>query len=198
MEFAGGGFGDPTGGILAKCGDLGIEDDTAVAGLDEAGEGIGDGGVIDDAFLRDAEGGDASGVGFDLAELGALQPEEAFEPVLSAALVEVFEAGYFFLAGGDDEFAADVVGDVVFLAEGDHLADAGHGHARFERAGFVVETTVEASAIVAALVAADAGLFFEDGDGGIGERLLQAVSGAEADQAASDDDEAMLTHAGKR
>lgn len=113
-------------------------------------------------------------------------------------MVEIFEANDFFFAGGDDEFAADIVGDVVFLAEGNHLANAGDGHAGFEGAGLIVEAAVEDSAIVAALVAADAGLFFKDGDGGIGERLLQAVSGAEADQATSDDDETMLTHAGKR
>jgi hypothetical protein len=52
---------------------------------------------------------------------------------------------------------------------------------------------MEDAAVVTALMAADRGLFFEDGDAGVGEALAEAPSGGEADDAAADDYD-LLSH----
>jgi hypothetical protein len=101
-------------------------------------------------------------VGLDLAELGGVEPLEAFEAVLLAADFEVTQALDFGFGGGDDDFSANLMGDGVLAAEVGHEPDSAHGEAGFQRAGFVVEAAVEDAAVVRALVAAGAILFFKN------------------------------------
>lgn len=72
----------------------------AAEALDFADKGVADGLVIDDAFLGNAQCGEAGGVGFDFAELGGAEPLEAFEAVFADAGFEVAEAGEFGFGGG--------------------------------------------------------------------------------------------------
>jgi hypothetical protein len=118
--------------------------------------------IIDNAFLWDAEGSVAGGVGFDLAELGYVQPLETFEAVLLAADFEVAQALDFGFCGGDDDLSTNLMSDGVLAAEIGHEPDSAHGKAGFQRTGLVVEAAVEDTAVVRALVAAGAILFFKD------------------------------------
>ena len=124
---------------------------------------------------------------FDLAELGGAEPLEAFEAVFAAADFEVAEAGEFGFGGGDDDFAADVVGDGVFAAEIGHQADSAHGKPGFQRAGFVVKAAVEDAAVVRALMAAGGVFFFKDANGGTGLADEQFTGDGETDDASADD-----------
>ena len=65
----------------------------------------------------------------------------------------------------------------MFLAEIDHLADSGDSEARFPRTGFVIESGMKDSAVVAALMAAYGWLFFEYGDAGSGKTLAEPPRG---------------------
>jgi para-nitrobenzyl esterase len=97
-----------------------------------------------------------------LAELGGVEPLEAFEVVLLAAGFEVAEAGEFGFGGGDNDLAADLMGDGVLATEFGHEPDSADGEAGFQRSGLVIESAVEDTAVVRALVAAGAILFFKD------------------------------------
>ncbi len=171
-------------------GDGGVREDLGTGGGEECDHGVADVLVVDDTFFGDAEGEEASGMGFYFADLFGWEEAEAAEAVLLAAVVEVVETREFGGVGGDDKFAADFVADRVFLAEGEHLPDAVNGEAGFVGAGLVVEAGVEDSGIVAGLVAADGGLLFEDGDLGVGEAVLESEGGGEADDAAANDGDA--------
>jgi hypothetical protein len=148
--------------------------------------------VINNAFLRDAEGGEAGGVGFDLAELGGVEPLEAFEAILLAAGFEVAEALDFGFAGGDNDLAADLMGDGVLAAEIGHEPDSAHGKAGFQRAVLVVESAVENTAVVRALVAAGAILFFKNANGGARFFQKQLAGDGQAHDASADDDKVVL------
>lgn len=150
--------------------------------------------VVDYAFFGDAEGEESGGVGFDLMDLFRLQEAEPGEAILLAAAVEVVEAGKLCGLGGDDEFAADFVADTVFLTEGYHLANAVDGESGLGGARFVVKTGVEDTGIIAGLVAADGGFLFKDGDAEMGQAMLKAEGGGEADDAAADDGDAGGRH----
>ena len=148
--------------------------------------------VIDDAFLRDAEGGEAGGVGFDLAELGGVEPLEAFEAILLTADFEVAEAGEFGFGGGDDDLAADVVGDGVLAAEFGHEPDSADGEAGLQRARLVVESAVEDTAVVRALVAAGGVFFFKNANGGARFFQKQVAGDGETHDASADDDKVVF------
>ncbi len=110
------------------------------------------------------------------------------QPVRLAAFEQVLEPHQLVRAGGDHQFAADLVRDAVFAAELDHLPDALDGQARFDGTRLVVEAGVEHAAVVAGLVPSDGRLFFEDGDFGIGKTLPEAVSSGKSYQPATDDE----------
>lgn len=187
FEFAGGGFEDPAAEVVVDGRDAGVFLEGAAEALDFADEGVADGLVIDDAFLGNAQGGEAGGVGFDLVELGGAEPLEAFEAVFAASGFEVAEAGEFGFGGGDDDFTADVVGDGVLAGEFGHEPDSANGEAGFQRAGFVVKPAVEDAAVVRALVAAGGVFFFKDADGGTGFAEKQLTGDGETDDASADD-----------
>ena len=109
------------------------------------------------------------------------------QAILPTTLEEGLEARELVGLRCDHDLSADFVGDVVGLAELDHLADAADGEVGSERTGFVVEAAVDDSAVVAALVTGDGGLLFEDGDVDAGELLLKSPGGGESDDASADD-----------
>ena len=95
---------------------------------------------------------------------GAVQHAQALQPVLLAALVEGAQALQFGFIHRHDQLAADFVGDAVVAAEGGHFLDAGDGQTGLERAGLVIKAGMEHAAVVAGLMAADVGLFFQNDD----------------------------------
>ena len=200
FEFSSGGFEDPAAEVVVDGCDAGVFLEGAAEAFDLADESVADGLIIDDAFLRDAEGGEAGGVGFDFAELGGVEPLEAFEAVLLAADFEVTQALEFGFVGSDDDLAADVVGDGVLAAEFGHEPDSADGEAGFQRAGFVVEAAVEDTAVVRALVAAGGVFFFKDANGCTGLADEQFTGCGQADDTATDDDEVVFfrNYSGRR
>jgi len=127
--------------------------------LNQFAEFANDGVVISDAFLGHVNGGDAGGVRFDFFDFVAIEFAQAFKAVGIAAFPETFESGQFVGSGGDDDFAALLVGDLVLAAESEHLLQTANGELGFVRTGFVIEAGVEDAAVVAGLVLAE-GLFF--------------------------------------
>jgi len=113
---------------------------------------------------------------------------EAGQAVSFSALAEVFEAGEFVRMGGDDDFATDLVGDVVFAAELYHGRGTGYAEAGFQRAGLVIDAGVDDAAVVSALVAGDAVFFFENEETEMGEAAGDLEGDGEAYRAATDDD----------
>ena len=67
---------------------------------------------------------------------------------------------YFILCSSHNQFAANLVFDLMFLAECNHLPDPADRHARLQRPGFVIEPRMKYAAIMRALVAAKIYLFF--------------------------------------
>ena len=110
-EFAGGGFDDDATVVAADGGGLRGGDDAAALGGDDFGEAAADLGVVDDAGFGDVDAGEADAVGFKLADLfgGDAVADDA---VLRTAFEEGFHAREFALFDGDDDFAAEVEGDV--------------------------------------------------------------------------------------
>ncbi len=183
---------DSPGVVLAvDGGDSRRRDHFPALGANQRDQGFADTRIIDDAFLRDSDCGDAGGVRLNFAEFVAGEHFEAFQAVLRAAFEEGLQARQLFLLGSDYDFSANFVRDGVFAAEVDHLPDAGYGETRFEGAGFVIESGVKHAAVMAALVAADGGLLFEDGDARIGKALTETPGGRESDDASADNHDAL-------
>ena len=94
--------------------------------------------IIHDAFLRNKQGRQTAHVMLDFAHFLGAEPAQSLQAVGRTALLKGVEARQLALVGGHDEFAADVVGHAVCLAELHHLPDAGDRQARFDRAGLIV------------------------------------------------------------
>ena len=129
---------------------------------------------------------------FDLAESCGIQPLETFEAVLGSTLLEIVKSGDFGVFCGDDHFPADFMGDSVFAAELGHEPNPAHGEAGLQRAGLVVEAAVEDAAVVRALVAARAVLFFKDANRGTGLAEQQLAGDGKPDDSAADDEIAVF------
>jgi len=127
--------------------------------LNQFAEFANDGVVISDAFLGHVNGGDAGGVRFDFFDFVAIEFAQAFKAVGIAAFPQSFKTREFVRSGGDDDFPALFVGDLVLAAEGEHLLQTTDGELGFVRTRFVIEAGVEDAAVVAGLVLAK-GLFF--------------------------------------
>jgi hypothetical protein len=84
------------------------------------------------------------------------------------------------------------MGDGVLAAEVGHEPDSADGEAGFQRSGLVVEAAVEDAAVVRALVAAGAILFFKDANGCTGLADEQFTGCGQADDTAPDDDEVVF------
>ena len=166
FECTGGGFEDPAAEVVVNGRYAGVFLEGAAEAFDLSDEGVADGLVINNAFLWNAKGGEAGSVGLDLAELDGVEPLKTFEAVLLAADFEVTQALDFGLIDGNNDLPADFMGDGVLAAEIGHEPDSADGKACFQRARLVVESTVEDTAVVRALVAAGTILFFKNANGG--------------------------------
>jgi 3-deoxy-7-phosphoheptulonate synthase len=156
-------------------------------GANQALQGFADTRIVNDSFLRNTNGGDSGGVRLNLPQLVAGEHFQAFQAILRAALKKSVETREFLRAGGGHDLSADFVRNGMLAAEVDHLTNAGDGEPRFSRAGFVIKAGVEDTAVVAALMAANGGFFFKNGDAGIGETLAETPGGGESDDASADD-----------
>ncbi len=142
------------------------------------------------------QGGDAPDVWLDLAHLLRAEPAQASQPVLGAALLQVLQPRDLGVVHRHDELAADIVWNGVFAAELRHLRHAADGEPGLERAGLVIEATVQHAAVVRALVAAHACFFFEDSDARVRQPSRELDGGGHAHDAAADDEEVLLSHNG--
>jgi hypothetical protein len=111
---------------------------------------------------------------------------------LLAADFEVTQALDFGFGGGDNDLAADLMGDGVLATEFGHEPDSADGEAGFQRSGLVIESAVEDTAVVRALVAARAILFFKDKNGGARFFQKQLAGDGETHDASADDDEVVF------
>ncbi len=126
-------------------------------------------------------------MGFDFAELRGIEPLEAFEAVLGSTGFEFAKATDFGFVCGDDDFSADFMGDSMLAAEVGHESNPTNSEPRLQRAGLVVEAAVEDTAVVRALVATGAVLFFKNTNGDAGFAEKQFARDGEAYDAAADD-----------
>ena len=187
FEFTFRGFEDPTAEVVVDGLDAGVFLEGATEAFDFVHKRVADRLVIDDPFLRNAQGCEAGGVGFDFSELGGAEPLEAFEAVLLAACFQFAEAGDFGFVGGDDDLPADVVGDGVLAAEFGHEPDSTDCELGLQRTGLVIEAAVEDAAVVRALVAAGSVFFFKDADRRAWFAEQQLAGDCEAHNTAADD-----------
>ena len=93
------------------------------------------------------------GVGFDLLQSFRADDFHAFETVGVAATVQFFQTRQFGFAGGDDDLAADFIGDVVGVAKCHQLCAAADAASRFQRSRPIVKSGMDDAAVVAGLVA---------------------------------------------
>ena len=128
---------------------------------------------------------------FDLAEFVAGEHLQAFQAVLSTAFEESAKARQFLFGSGDYDFSADFVRDGMLAAEVDHLANPADGESRLSRAGFVIESGMKHAAVVAALMTADGGFFFQHCDARIGEALAKTPCGGQSDDASANNDDSL-------
>jgi hypothetical protein len=138
FKFAGGGFEDPAAEVVVDSENAGAGLENSAEALDFADEGVADGLVIDDAFLWNAQSGEAGGVGLHFAELPSVEPLEAFEAVLLATRFQFAEAGDFGFVGGDDDLPANFMSHSLLTAEFGHEPNPVHGESGLQRAGLVV------------------------------------------------------------
>ena len=182
------GFKDPAAEVVVDGKNAGAGLEGAAEALDLANEGVADGLVIDDAFLRNAQCCEAGSVGFDFAELGGVEPLETFKAVLLAARFQFAKAGDFGFVGGYDDLPADFMGDSMLAAEFGHEPNPVHGESALQRTGLVIEAAVEDAAVVRALVAAGSVFFFKDADRRARLTAQQLASDCEAHNSATDDE----------
>ena len=198
LKTARGCFHFPRFRISIELSDFRAGHDLTAALEDFIFERLCDGRVIDNAFLGHMQSSDSADVGFDCSHLVRFKPTQPGQPVLLAALVQESEARDFSGVGCDYKFAADFVRHFVRPAKLGHLANAFYGQLRFCGAGFVIQTTMQDAAVVAGLMLAEGGFFFQQGDGRGGECLKMFVGGGKADEAAADDDELLCVEVGHR
>ena len=108
--------------------------------------------IINNARLRHKNTFDALAVWLTLLDFSfgkVLQPGKA---IVYPALIKLFQLPNFFLFGGNNYLAAQINGDVVFLAKlQQHMVTANTVFG-FQAAGLVVNTRVDYAAVVAGLV----------------------------------------------
>jgi hypothetical protein len=101
-------------------------------------------------------------VGFDLADFLRGQPFQ-FEPIGHPPCIQPLEQWLLFRAGGDNQFAADLVGNRVRSAELDHGLVALAGKTGFETARPVVDAGMDDPAVPPGLVSGPPGFLLEQG-----------------------------------
>src|SRR4051794_12814681 len=94
----------------------------------------------------------------------------------------------------DDQLSTDLMGDIVLLAELDHLPDSADRQARLDRAGLVVDAGMQHPAVIPGLVPPDRWLFLEHGHPGRGEFLDKPQRGGKSDDSSAHHQDSVWVH----
>ena len=164
----------------------GSRGDLASAGTHATRVGLGHLHKVHDACFGDPQARQSRDCRLHGAELGPAEPARTVEPVGTTTPFQLVEPRELFRAGGHDELAAPPVGDPLRLAEGIQRVSPVAAGLCLEGTGLVVQTRVDDTAVVAALMGREARLGFEHHDAPA-PALDQAEGGREADQAAAHD-----------
>lgn len=108
--------------------------------------------------------GDADRMGFFFPDPGRGEHLYPGQAVGCAPVGELLKTGDLLRAGGDDQLAADLIGDAVGLAEADQLPVALDAVLRFQAVWCVIDTGVDYAAVVARLVPGNAGFLLKNED----------------------------------
>jgi len=139
-----------------------ISEDIAAGRANFIGVGCRDFFVIDNTRLGHVETLDAGRVGFQFLEPFRTDNVQPLKAVGDAAPVQFLKARQFLLAGGDDDFAADLIGHRVLVAEVNELFAPGDAGMRFERTWAVIKSRMNYATVVAGLMARQLRFFFQE------------------------------------
>jgi hypothetical protein len=117
-------------------------------------------GVVDDSLFGDFDSSHSAGMRLTNFELPFIEPAEPLETVLLPTVQERLESIDLRAIRRDNQFATDLVRDLVHLAKRDHLPNPFDGHLGLERTGFVVKSSVQHSAVMGRLMGTSLLLFF--------------------------------------
>ena len=146
-----------------------------------------DGREIDDSGVRREDGSDSGRVRLKLHQPLPSDYLKALGAVGGPPPVQLFEAGYLRVVGGDDHLAAHLVGYPALVAVGPEHRAAGGAEVGLLGPGRVVDAGVDHAAVVPGLVGGDLGLLLKH-DGTLpGEVQDELPRRREADYAAADD-----------
>ena len=141
---------------------LRVENDLASSARNQLGVLLSNDGVVHDAGRRNLQGPDSTAVWLNLAKLVALEDAQSRHAICDPALMQLLQTWNFFRAGSDHQLAALLERDSLLLTEAFHGRGPGHAIPRFQRAGFVVETGVDDSAVVPRLMSSNVIFFIYD------------------------------------
>jgi len=108
------------------------------------------------------ESADAFTVRLELAELVAVEQAEPFDAIGDAALVQLVQAWNLVWRGCHNQLAALLVRYSVLRTETLHGGATSYTIAGFQRAGAVINSGVDNTAVMARLMGGDAVLFFHN------------------------------------
>src|SRR5579863_1094448 len=97
----------------------------------------------------------------NLVQLIGADETKSGQPVRLAATLQLFQTREFLRVSRHNDFAADFIRKIVRAAELDHLPRTLDTQLRLQRSWFVINARMNHSAIVVALVLADASLFLQ-------------------------------------
>src|SRR5689334_8158339 len=98
---------------------------------------------------------------FDLPDFLRLHHSDALAAVFVRPAAEFGQARQLLLVRGNDQLAAEAVGDLLLVAIPDQFGPAGDAEAGLERARLVVDAGVDDAAVVAGLVLPDLRLLLQ-------------------------------------
>src|SRR5579863_4421173 len=97
----------------------------------------------------------------NLAQLLGADETKSGQPIRLAATAQLFQPREFLLVSRYNNFAADFIRKIVRAAKFDHLPRTLDTQLRLQRSWFVINARMNHSAIVVALVLADASFFLK-------------------------------------
>ena len=118
---------------------------------------------------------------FDFFYLLRINLLDAFNLVGKTVLKYLLQLQQFSFFGGDDNLAANLMGDVVFFCEGGKGFASGCAGSCLYRARFVIEARVNDARVVAGLVRGNLLLFFEDSQSDVRIALRDLICGCQTD-----------------
>src|SRR5215471_19103484 len=138
-------------------------------------------------------GFDAGGMGFDFLEVLALD-HSAVYPILLATLIDTLQGRQLGFAGGDNNFAANLILNPFRSTKRLHGLLASAAINGLERTRLIVNAGMEHARIMPRLVLCQLRFLFEYHDTTLGKPLCQVVSGCEPDNPPTNDGHVCLLH----